>query len=347
MRLLVVRTSSLGDVLLTLPALSDAVRALPGLRVDWLVEEGFSEIPAWHPAVERTIPVALRRWRRQVGWRTGRELVQSLRALRGVRYDLVLDAQGLMKSALLTRMVRGTRCGPDRASAREAAASLVYQQRVSITDADHALDRTRHLFASCLGYPLPVGTADYGIDTGRLPQRGAPPTAPYVAFVHGTTWESKLWPQNHWRVLAGLVHAAGYEVVLPSGNAEERRRAEHLAGTVTGVRVLPPTNLGEAAAWLLGATVVVAVDSGLAHLAAAVGSPVVALYGATDPRRTGTRGTQQYHLRADYPCSPCLARRCRLPDEGTARPACFTTVPPERVWSTLAPILTQQEAKNS
>lgn len=346
MRLLVVRTSSLGDVLLTLPAVSDAARALPGLRVDWLVEEGFSEIPAWHPAVERAIPVALRRWRRQIGWRSAREVVQSLRALRGTRYDLVLDAQGLMKSALLTRTARGTRCGPDRSSARERVASLAYQRRVRVQAADHALDRTRHLFASCLGYPLPEGAADYGIDCGRLPPCADPSGAPYVVFVHGTTWESKLWPQSHWRVLAGLVQAAGYEVVLPSGDKEERRRAEHLAKAVSGVRVLPPTGLGEAAAWLLGATVVVAVDSGLAHLAAAVGSPVVALYGATDPLRTGTRGKQQVHLRADYPCAPCLARRCHLPDDGTPRPACFNTVPPERVWSTLAPILDQREEKS-
>jgi heptosyltransferase-1 len=343
-RLLIVRTSSLGDILLTLPALSDAARARPGLRVDWLVEERFSEIPTWHPAVQRTIPVALRRWRRQFAWRTVHEIRQSLRELRSTEYDLIVDAQGLMKSALMSRIMRGKRCGPDHASAREPAASLAYHQRVQLDRGDHAIDRTRRLFAACLGYRLPDSGPDYGIDPKRLPPRRAVSNPPYVAFVHGASWESKLWPEQYWQALARLVHAAGCEVVLPWGSQLERQRAERLGAGAPGARVLPPLNLGQAAAWLRDAAAVVAVDSGLGHLAVALGTPVVSLYGATDPGRTGTRGPQHHHLQANYPCSPCLARTCRVRDGGPVQPACFATVSAERVWSTLAPLLVQREA---
>ena len=161
MHVLVVKMSSLGDVIHTLPALTDAAGSLPGIRFDWVVEEGFAEIPAWHSAVDAVIPVALRRWRqRPLRDFRGPEWRRARNRLRRPVYDAVIDAQGLLKSAFITRQVRAPRYGMDRKSVRERFACAVYDHKVPVPKTMHAVQRTRLLFARALGYPLPPGPGD-------------------------------------------------------------------------------------------------------------------------------------------------------------------------------------------
>ncbi len=183
MRVLIIKTSSLGDVIHTLPALTDAAHAVPGIRFDWVVEEGFAEIPSWHPAVDQVIPVAIRRWRKNL-WQTLKsgEWKAFKQRVRERRYDLVIDAQGLVKSAWLTRLIKAPVAGLDRYSAREGLASRFYDRRLSVAVGQHAVERVRQLFALALAYDLPEGLGQYGLDLKRLQ---LPPTAPYVVFLHG------------------------------------------------------------------------------------------------------------------------------------------------------------------
>lgn len=337
MKVLLIKTSSLGDVIHTLPALTDAVQAVPGIRFTWLVEEAYAEIPAWHPGVGRVIPVALRRW--------GRHPLQAVhsgewhafrRQLTDTLYDRVIDAQGLLKSALLTFLAKGVRCGPDFASAREFPAAFAYQRRYPIPAAkeQHAIIRMRQLLADALAYPCPGGTPDYGLSTARW--RGSAPAEPYVMFLHGTVWPTKQWPEAYWIDLGRLANQAGYSVYLPWGNPAEQERAVRIAGALERARVLPPLSLQELAATLFVATGVVGVDTGLSHLAAALNVPAVTLYGATNPELTGTWGKQQQNLRADFPCAPCLNRVCHYRGPVTVpKPACYSALPPARVWQAL------------
>lgn len=237
MRVLLIKTSSLGDVIHTLPALTDAQRALPGIRFDWVVEEGFAEIPAWHPAVAQVIPVAIRRWRKHPlqTWRSG-EFRRFKARLRETHYDLVIDAQGLLKSAWLTRYVKAPVAGLDRDSAREPLATRFYDRAYAVPREQHALERVRQLFAQALGYPLPVGTGDYGLERSRLASGSE---EPYLLFLHGTTWPSKHWPEANWRELAERMCAFGWAIRLPWGNAEEKARAERIASGLPQVAVLP------------------------------------------------------------------------------------------------------------
>lgn len=193
MRVLIIKTSSLGDVIHTLPALTDAAQAIPGIRFDWVVEEGFAEIPCWHPAVDQVIPVAIRRWRKNL-WQTIKsgEWKAFKQRVRERKYDLVIDAQGLVKSAWLTRYVKAPVAGLDRYSAREGWASRFYDRRLSVATGQHAVERVRQLFAMALAYDLPEGIGNYGLDLERLQ---LPPAAPYVVFLHGTTWATKRWPK--------------------------------------------------------------------------------------------------------------------------------------------------------
>lgn len=337
MQVLVIKTSSMADVIHTLPAITDARRAIPGIRFDWVVEEAFAALPGWHPAVQQVIPVALRRWRRNVfaalkseGWREFR------RRLRYRRYDFIVDAQGLLQSAWISRLASGRRVGFDRHSAREGLASFAYDERYGIETGAHAVTRLRRLFAASLGYRCPDTMPDYGIDrspfdTGSRPQD-------YLVWLHGTTWSSKQWPDSHWRRLTDLATAAGFDVHLPWGNNDERRRAFALAAVSDRVTVLPRMDLAGLARELAGARAVVGVDSGPAHLAAALAVPALVLYGSTDPALTGTLGGQQWHLSVDFRCAPCLQRHCAYTGEAVVRPACYATLAPESVWTRLAAI---------
>jgi heptosyltransferase-1 len=332
LNVLIVKTSSLGDVIHTLPAITDAVAALPGIRFDWVVEEAFAEVPGWHPAVEQVIPVALRRWRRgwRQAWRSG-ELGAFRRKLAARRYDLVLDAQGLIKSAALALLANGRRAGLDRGSAREPLAAFCYHRRIGVAREMHAVERVRRLFAAALGYAMPDTAPDYGIQ----PPARQPADPPYLLFLHGTTWPTKQWPQAYWIELARLAAAAGYEIRLPWGNPGERTRAEEIAAVAGAGRLLPASGLSELAAQLAGAAGVVGVDSGLAHLAAALAVPAVTLYGPTRTELTGAVGPRQINLKAEFPCAPCMRRACDYSGEREVEPACFASLPPVRVWQQL------------
>lgn len=299
MRLLIVKTSSLGDVIHALPAVTDAATRVPGLRCDWLVERAFAEIPAWHPLVDRVIPCDMRTWRKHL-WRTvmGGDWSRFRHDLRIQPYDLVLDAQGLFKSAWLARRARGPLAGPDRRSAREPLAAWFYDRALSVPPHDqaHAVQRTRQLFAAALGYPLPATDPDAGLARQRFPVPDL--SEPYAVLLHGTTWETKRWPIAHWQALARALAAKGLRVVLPWGNASEHEDAQTIAAYAHGL-VLPRVGLTTLAGWLAHARVVVGVDTGLAHLAAALGTPQVTLYGPTLPQLTGAVGARQVWLRSD------------------------------------------------
>lgn len=349
MHILVIKTSSLGDVIHTLPALTDAARALPGVRFDWVVEENFAEIPAWHPAVQRVIPVALRRWRRSLlqTWRSG-EWRSMKRSLRSARYDLAIDAQGLLKSAVLTRYTAAPVHGLDRSSIREPLASRFYDKTHAVAKGQHAVERVRALFAQALGYALPDTPCDYGLDHACVLGTQPPAAAPYLVFLHGTTWATKHWPELYWRQLAERASAAGWQVRLPWGSESEHLRAQRIADGLPQVSVLPRLKLAEVAGQLAGASACVAVDTGLGHLAAAFDVPTVSVFGPTSPSLTGAWGPRQRHLASSYACSPCLSQRCtHVPsaeersrfDLEREQPLCFTQVGPQRVFDAVTALV--------
>jgi heptosyltransferase-1 len=287
-RLLFVKTSSLGDVVHNCPAVSDAARAWPDAAIDWVVEEGFAEVAAMHSRVRRVIPVALRRWR-GAAWRarTWREIGAFRRALRAEHYDRILDTQGLLKSALMARLARGERHGMDAASAREPLAARFYDQRHAVPTGQHAVDRNRQLVAAALGAATPAG-CDYG-----LRAEGAPPlelAAPYAVLLTMTSRADKLWPEDRWIELGRRLAAQGVRTVLPWGSAEEQARAERIAAAVRDALVPRRMSVAELARLLRGARGVAGVDTGLTHLAAALGVPAVGIYTSTQARLTGLHG---------------------------------------------------------
>lgn len=294
MRILLVKTSSLGDVIHNLPVISDLRRSFPEASVDWCVEEAFADIPRLHPAVNRVIPVAIRRWRKTLARRrTWRELREFRARLRVSTYDCVLDTQGLLKSALIARQALGKRCGYAAESAREPLSARFYDATFVIPRNVHAVLRNRWLAAAAFDYPVDL-PLDYGISSPFLV---APwlPDGPSVVLLTATSRDDKLWDEANWCALAQALLARGLTPVLPAGNGFERERAERIAASLRPVSdrqaiVAPPLSLPEVAALIAGSRLTIGVDTGLAHLAAALQVPVIALYVATDPALTGVFG---------------------------------------------------------
>ena len=288
MRILFVKTSSLGDVIHHCPAISDARRHFPTAVIDWVVEESFVDIIGLHSAVRRAIPVAIRRWRTQFLQRAvWTEMLSFHRALRAERYDLIVDTQGLLKSALITSVARGVTHGYDSASAREPLASRFYDIAHAVDRKMHAVDRNRKLTAAALGVQ-PGAACEYGLVAKH--EFPVPWPAPFCVLLSMTSRSDKLWPEQHWADLARALAALGLESVLPWGSEIERMRCEQIV-ELAGSGVVPRAmSLGELASVMNQARAVIGVDTGLVHLAAALNMPAIGLYVGSDPDLTGLHG---------------------------------------------------------
>ena len=291
MRVLIVKTSSMGDVVHALPAVSDMHRALPGLQVDWLVEAPFAAIPRLHAGVQRVLPLAWRKWRKSLGRPETRAAMAALRAeLRREPYDLVLDLQGLLKSVLWGLQARGPLVGYGFGSIREPAAALFYRRRATVPRQLQAVERNRRLAAAHLGYAMPDSAPDFGIapPAGPLASGWVPPAAG-AALIPCASRPEKLWPEAHWTALGQRLQAAGLVPVLVWGNDEERARAERIAAGCGGV-VPPFLSVADTAAVLGRARQIVGLDTGFSHLGAAFGAPTIGIYCDHEPGLAGITG---------------------------------------------------------
>ncbi|WP_123106112.1 lipopolysaccharide heptosyltransferase I [Acidithiobacillus sulfuriphilus] len=343
MKLLLVRLSSLGDVLHTFPALSDLQQQRPDVAVHWLVEPAFAELAAWHPGVQRVIPFGLRRLRGDWG-QLGRAMLALRRQLQEAGFDAVLDAQGLYKSAVLARLAAAPVLGLHRHSAREGGATLLYHRRHAVPWDQPAIQRNRQLFAQALGYGLDDLPIDYGLTPTRMRLRDAPldypwrdlAAEPFILGFHGTTWANKEWTPAHWLEMAQILAGHGYRLLLPAGNAAERRRATALAAQAGNVHALPPTTLAELAALMVRACAFIGVDTGLSYLAAALGLPGTTLYGPTASEQVAAIGTPQISVQSPLACSPCRRSRCPLPPTAEGDIPCQGALQPAALWPILA-----------
>jgi len=280
----------MGDVIHNLPVATDIRRQFPDAIIDWVVEESFAQVPVLHPGVRNVIPVALRRWRKSLTSPAIRQELSAFRSrLRMETYDVILDTQGLVKSALIASLARGDRRGYGWNSAREPIASCFYQHRFSVEKTLHAVERNRLLAAKALNYDLESLALDYGVKAPAERPDWLPDT-PYAVLLHATSRDDKLWLENNWITLGHKMVAAGLRCITPWGNEKEKARSERLAQEIPQAIVPNSMTLNQAATMLANANVVVGVDTGLTHFAAALGTNVIALYTATSPGLTGVYG---------------------------------------------------------
>lgn len=294
MKLLIVKTTSMGDVVHATPAVTDLLRALPGTQVDWLVEKPFAAIPALHPGVRRVLPLAWRKWRKKLFDRATWRAMGTLRAdLRQEPYDLILDLQGLVKSALWARQAIGPVAGYGPGSAREPSAAWFYQRTASVSRDLHAVERCRRLAAAHLGYALPDTPPDFGLVAPRPTITWKAPTR-YAVLIPNASRPEKLWPEARWATVGKRLNDRGWKPVVLWGSPAEQTLAERIAADCDG-DVPPFLTVRDMAAVLAGAQTVVGLDTGFTHLAAALGRPTIGIYCDHEPGLAGVTGPGSVH----------------------------------------------------
>ena len=289
MRVLLIKLTSMGDVLHNLPVVSDLARAFPHIEIDWVTEAPYAGLVALHPNVRTVFAVQLRdlkkHWWSAAAWSA---LFDVRKRLGSQEYDVILDTQGLVKSAMVARWAKGTIAGFSAESAREPFAARAYDRKIAVPRDLHAVERNRRLASGVFGYEL-VSAVDYGL------RRPAPlahmlVASPYAVFLHATSRANKMWGEANWIALGQRLREIGISVILPWGNAAEKRISERIANAIPDAVVPVTMSLLEAVALLAKAYVVVGVDTGLAHLSVALARPTVGIYLTTSPALTGLYG---------------------------------------------------------
>lgn len=287
-RILIVKTSSMGDVVHATPVVSDILAHFPQAQIDWLVEAPFAAIPQLHPGVRRVIPMAWRKWRKQLFSGATWQAIGALRReLQREPYDMVLDLQGLLKSALWARQARGPVVGYDRASAREPLAASFYWRGAAVPKDLQAVQRNRLLAAAHLNVMPPTALPEFGL---RPPEPGWKPRDTYAVLIPNASRASKLWPERHWVAVGNRLRERGWLPLVLWGRPEEQTLAERIAAGCEG-DVPPFLSVGEMAGVLAGAQQVVGLDTGFSHLAAALGRPTLGIYCDHDPGLAGITGS--------------------------------------------------------
>lgn len=284
MKILLVRVSSLGDVLHNLPIVADLLRRHPGATIDWVVEEGYVSLVRLNPHVRKVIPWALRRWRKSLGKSgTRAEIRAFLRTLREEEYDYVFDTQGLLKTGIImgaARIRKGGRkvglANGSEGSGYEGVSRIFHTDSIPLSPRTHAVARGRLVAGAALDYPVDTAP-DFGLPAPDASQRPAfLPPEDYAVFFHGTARAAKKWADANWIALGKAL--APMPVLLPWGSEAERRDAEALAAGIPNARVLPRLSMMDAVTLAQHARLAVGVDTGLTHIAAAFVRPTIEIY---------------------------------------------------------------------
>ena len=348
MRILLIKMSSMGDIFHTFPAISDIKQHYPDAQIDWVVEDSFSEIVNWHPGVNKVIPIHLRRWAKERNKKSWQEFKAWRRTLRTETYDYIIDAQGLLKSAAMAKCAKGNGIdGYDKNSARESITHWFYKRHHQVDKNQHAVERTRQLIGKALGY-TPAPKLNFGINQNFTHIQEDPRK---LVFIIGTSWVTKLWATSEWEALGKIAIDAGFNVEIIWGSPQEQAIADQIIRSnpqaTKPEKRLSITTIAEK---LVAAAGVIGLDTGFSHLAGALETPTIAIYGATSPTKVGLIGDHTRNLQMEEPldCMPCHKRHCKwLPENSTDTPQCMSSIKAENVWDALQEKLSVHSTGNT
>lgn len=348
MRILLVKMSSMGDIFHTFPAISDIKKNFPDSEIDWVVEDSFKEIVAWHPGVNKVIPIQLRLWAKERNKKNWQDFKHWRQALRTQSYDYIIDAQGLLKSAVIAKCAKGSGIdGYDKHSAREPITHWFYKRLHSIDKDQHAVQRTRQLVGKALGY-TPSTKLNFGINQNFNHVEENPRK---LVFIIGTSWVTKLWATSEWQALGKIAIEAGYSIEIIWGSQEEQTIADNIISACPqATRPEQRLSITRIAEKLVEAVGVIGLDTGFSHLAGALETPTIALYGATSPVKVGLIGehTCNLQLQETLDCMPCHKRHCKwLPENSHETPQCMSGIKAEAVWQALQEKLSAHATNDS
>lgn len=352
MNILVIKLSSIGDIIHTFPAIIEAKNNIKDLCIDWLIDESLVEVACLlnknNTFINQFISIPLRFLKKYKNFKCIEIFFNSLLQLRTKKYDLIIDAQGLLKSALLAKFINSKhKIGLDWSSAREPAASFFYDHRCKIEKNLHAIDRIRKLFSLALKYSIDCTNKNISIyrsldknNFHKLPDLAN--LNDYIVFLHGTTWETKQWNKSYWDKLTKLIRNYNMQIVVTfaNNNLKEHQLVQYLSHNVN-ITVLESLNIDKITQLIANSRAVIAVDTGFAHLSAALNVPIIGIYGATCSDKSGIFGTNSINLQSKYHCSPCFAKQCLeyKYHRSTIKQPCLQEITPELVFEQLKQII--------
>lgn len=353
MNILIIKLSSIGDIIHTFPAIIEAKENIKDLSIDWLVDESLIEAACLlnknNIFINEFITIPLRFVKKNKNFNAIKRFLYSLLKLRTKEYDLIIDAQGLFKSALLTKFIGSQQTiGLAWNSAREPFAAFLYDHKCKIEKDLHAIDKIRKLFSLALRYNINYTKKDLHIYNSLHKQNF--PKLPeltninnYIVFLHGTTWETKEWDKTYWDKLTKLINSHNMQIVITfaNNNLKEHQLAQYLSHNVN-LTVLGSLNIEQIARLIANAGIVIAVDTGFAHLAAALNVPIIGIYGATCSYKSGIFGTKSINLQSKYHCSPCFAKQCLeyKYHRSKIKQPCLQEIKPEQVFEQIKQLIT-------
>jgi len=287
----------MGDLMHALPALTEAKEHVENISFDWVVDTNFSSVPSWHPLVNKIITTDHRNWKKQLFSTASRNsLREVINAIDGSDYDLVVDMQNNLKSAFISYLSKHDVVGMDAKSAREYPAHLAYSKKVYVNKYLHAIERQKKLLGEAIGYNYRADDINYGASHKSFIKPNIDLPGNYVVLVQNASWVTKQWSVNKWQDLVKYLEGQNIEMILPSGNLEELKRAKEICSTSSKARAIDLMSLNEIAYIIKNADFCVCSDTGLAHLSALTGTPSITLYGPTQTSLIGTTGINQKHL---------------------------------------------------
>ncbi len=343
LKVLIVKISSMGDLIQCLPAITDAKSQHPNISFDWLIDKNFAEVASWHPAINQIIVSNHRAWKKDLKrFFINSELRSFLKKLRATKYDLVIDAQSNLKSAIFTMLTRGKKFGLDVQSVHEYGAHFAYHQRIKISKYQHHITRVRKIFAQALDYKLPKTQANYDIQNYNFPAPNINLPEKFFFLAPNASRTNKQWPNYRWQQLIKLLNSnyPDYTIVIPWQSEKERNNIAEMIVATSNTLLLPPCSISEKAYVIQRAKTVISTDTGLAHLTAALDKPNITLYGPTLPKLCATVGKNQVHITANSPlCAPCLRKRCSLQDRKDDNAACMESITAGQIYAEICKLL--------
>ncbi|HZZ11727.1 MAG TPA: lipopolysaccharide heptosyltransferase I [Paraburkholderia sp.] len=287
-RILIVKVTSLGDIVHGQPLVADLRRAFPGIKVDWAADAAFADILRWNPGIDRVLCAPLRGFKKQRSLAGLKSIAASIGELRREKYDAVIDVHGVYKSAIISFLARSRRrYGYRNADLGETGAAFAYNRRFGPRPNLNAWDGLRKTVSETFGYTIDEAP-QFGLRVPAAPlSPEAAARAPFALLFHATSSAEKKWPVGHWHAIGHRLNSLGISPLLPWGSEAEHVDAVAIAAGIPGAIVLPRLSVQAVAQHIEMSTLIVGTDTGFVHLASALGKPTVMIFTATSRRHFG------------------------------------------------------------
>ena len=325
MKILIIKTSSMGDVTHNLPAIYDIKKKIKNIKLDWIVEKDFEKVIKFTDNINNLITINTRN--KKIS--KIKHIKKTYNKINKKKYNLVIDSQGLIKSAIITILSNKKKSiGLGWKSAKEPLSTIIYKKNITINNNNHAVTKIRLFFAKILKYKINIKNINFGINKQKI-EKKKNKIKKYIIFLYHTTWETKHWPKKHLIILKNILKK----------NKLKIKEIYHSKKILELNKNKKKTNINKTIQHIYNSKCIITVDTGFGHIASAIGIPTISIYGPTSPQKSGMIGKNQINIMTkNLYCSPCFKKKCLIKKKNTIQP-CFKEITPLKIWENLLTII--------